>query len=204
MLIKNGTVVTAEGSFAADVRIDGEQVCELAPGLEPRDAAEQVIDASGMLLLPGGVDAHTHMDLLVGTLRATDSFLTGSIAAACGGTTTIIDHMAFGPDGCDLTHQIGVYHQLAQDKAVIDYGFHAVVDRVDEGILADLPKLIDEGLTSLKFYMTYDKRLDDEQIIRLLARAGQLGLLCCVHCENHATIGYLRQNFIAQGKTTPY
>lgn len=200
MLIKNGTVVNAHGSMDADVRITGELIDRIAPGLVP-EPGEEVIDAAGMLVMPGGVDAHTHMDLLVGAARASDSFLTGSIAAACGGTTTIIDHMAFGPLGCDLMHQVDAYHVLADGKAVIDYGFHGVVDRVDEAILAELPDLVEAGITSVKFYLTYDRRLEDEQVIALLQRTGELGMLACVHCENHGILTYLRQKFVAEGKT---
>ncbi|MDR1421270.1 MAG: amidohydrolase family protein [Coriobacteriales bacterium] len=200
MLIINGTVVTAEGVIASDVRIRGEKIAELAAGLSPLPG-EEVIDASGLLVLPGGVDVHTHMDLLVGTARAADSFLTGSIAAACGGTTTIVDHMAFGPVGCSLQHQLDAYHVLADGKAVIDYGFHGVVGHVDDNVLAEMDQLVRQGVTSLKLYLTYDQRLDDESILRVLARARELGMMICVHCENHAIVSWLRESVMAEGHT---
>jgi dihydropyrimidinase len=205
MIITNGTVVTEHETTRQDLRIEGERIVESGFDLAKAHPDEEVIDATGKLILPGGVDAHTHMDLLVGTLRATDSFLTGTRAAACGGTTTIIDHLAFGPPGCTLQHQIDVYHGLADDKAVIDYGFHGVVAHVDEKILAEMGHLANEGVTSLKFYMTYNNHLDDEAIIRLLARSAELGLLPCVHCESHAMLTWLRERFRAQGTlSAPY
>jgi dihydropyrimidinase len=193
----------------ADVRIEDGVIAEVGSGLArgagadvDADAGIEVIDASGLLVMPGGVDAHTHMDLQAGDFRASDSFLTGTRAAACGGTTAIIDHLAFGPAGCNLMHQVDAYHKLARG-AVIDYGFHGVVQRVDDDILAELPRLVDEGVTSLKFYMTYDYRLKDADIIRLLERTRELGILACVHCENHAMLTHLRARFLAEGKTAP-
>lgn len=200
MLIKNGTVVNANGQKLADVRIAGELISEVAPLLEPHEG-EEVIDAQGMYVMPGGVDAHTHMDLQVGARRASDSFLTGTIAAACGGTTTIIDHMGFDAPGSSLLHQAEVYHGLADGNAVIDYGFHGIVREVNEARLSELPRLIEAGITSLKFYLTYDGRLDDEAILALLQHTGELDMLACVHCENNGIISYLKQKYLAEGKT---
>jgi dihydropyrimidinase len=200
MLITNGTVITEDSKEIADLRIEGGLITEIGCGLSPRDPFEELVDATGKLVMPGGVDVHTHMDLLVGTLRASDSFLTGTIAAACGGTTTIIDHMAFGPRGCSLQHQVDVYHALAAGKAVVDYGFHGVIDHVDDAILAEMGQLARDGITSFKFYLTYDRRLDDEAIIRLFSRARQLGAVVCVHCENHAMLTWLRERFVLEGK----
>ncbi|MDR1015210.1 MAG: dihydropyrimidinase [Coriobacteriales bacterium] len=205
MIIVNGTIVTGHGETRQELRVKGGRIVALGQGLAEAFPDEERIDATGLLVLPGGVDAHTHMDLLVGTLRATDSFLTGTVAAACGGTTTIIDHMAFGPAGAALQHQIDVYHALADDKAVVDYGFHGVVDHVDGRVLAQMGRLASEGVTSLKFYMTYDNRLSDDAILRLLARSSELGLLPCVHCEDHAMLTWLRERFRALGMlSVPY
>lgn len=201
MLIKNGRIINADSSIDADLRVEGELISEIAPGLEARPG-EEVIDASGMLVMPGGVDAHTHMDLCAGSMRASDSFLTGSIAAACGGTTTIIDHMGFGPEDCGLMHQVAAYHELADGEAVIDYGFHGVVDHVDNTILAELSDLIDVGITSVKFYLTYDRHLEDNEVLALLERTNELGIIACVHSENHGILTHLREKFIAEGKTS--
>ena len=108
-------------------------------------------ELGGKYVLPGAVDVHTHMDLQAGAHRAVDDFYTGTVAAACGGTTTIVDHMAFGPKGCSLWHQVEEYHRLADGKAVIDYGFHGVLQHVDERVLREMGELADrEGITSFK------------------------------------------------------
>jgi dihydropyrimidinase len=210
MLIANGTVVTAKGRQHADVLVREGRVVEVAPGLfagrEADGSHEETIDASGLLVLPGGVDPHTHFDLLVGGLRATDDFYTGTLAAAAGGTTTILDPRAFGPPAAagSLTERVEAYHELADGRALIDYGFHGVIDRVNNDTLAEMAALPDLGVTSLKFYMTYEGRLCDEEIIRLLVRAKELGILPCVHCENHATLSWLRERFVAEGKRSPH
>ena len=128
-IIQNGTIVSDTAAFRADLLLEDGMVKAVGAGLSAPDA--QVIDASGKYVLPGAVDVHTHMDLQAGAHRAVDDFYTGTVAAACGGTTTIVDHMAFGPKGCSLWHQVEEYHRLADGKAVIDYGFHGVLQHVD-------------------------------------------------------------------------
>ncbi|MDR1778521.1 MAG: dihydropyrimidinase [Clostridiales Family XIII bacterium] len=184
-----------------DIRIENGVIAEMGEGLAPLPG-EEVIDARGLLALPGGIDVHTHMDLDVGFTRSSDSFFTGTRAAACGGTTTIVDHPAFGPAGCSLHHQIDAYHELAAD-AVIDYGFHGVVQRVDDGILAEIPALMEAGVTSFKFYMTYDRRLKAPQILQLLQAARALGALPMVHCEDHEMLTALREELVREGHTQP-
>ena len=124
-LVKNGMIVSPEDTYEADVLIEDGVIECIGKNLEAKFGdADKVIDAKGKYVLPGGIDVHTHMDIDVGIARAVDDFYTGTVAAACGGTTTIVDHMGFGPAGCPLHHQLDVYHGLADDKAVIDYGFH--------------------------------------------------------------------------------
>ena len=123
-LIKNGRIATVTEVFNGDILIDGEKIIEIGECINA-DGAE-VIDASGKYVIPGAVDVHTHMDLDVGFARAIDDFYDGTVAAACGGTTTIVDHMAFGPKDCSLWHQVNEYHRLADGNAVVDYGFHGV------------------------------------------------------------------------------
>ena len=202
LLIKNGLVVGETGSARADVRAEGEIIAEIGGSLVPRDG-EQVIDASGMIVIPGGVDAHTHMDLDLGSVRATDDFFTGTAAAACGGTTTIVDHMAFGPRGCSIKRQLDAYHGLAEGKAVVDYSFHGVLDHVDDAILEEVESLIGEGITSHKIYMTYDGKVTDDEIAKLFERTSELGVLVAVHAENDRAIAHLREKLLAQGKTAP-
>ena len=202
MLIINGFVVHESGVCREDVRIEGEVICEIAASLTPRPD-ERVIDAGCKLVLPGGVDVHTHMDLDLGNVRATDDFFTGTVAAACGGTTTIVDHMAFGPRGCSIRHQADAYHRLAQGKAVIDYGFHGVMDHVDGSILDELEALSHEGITSHKFYLTYGGKISDAEVLQLMERSRDLGVLLAVHAENDGAISYLRGKYKALGNTAP-
>jgi len=200
MLLKDGLVASETGTQKADIRIDGETVREIGSSLAPRDG-EQIIDADGKIVLPGGVDVHTHMDLDLGDVRATDDFFTGTVAAACGGTTTIVDHMAFGPRGSTITHQIEAYHRLAEGKAVVDYGFHGVLDHVDAAILDELKTLIAEGITSHKFYLTYAGKISDSEIMMLMEHASELGVMLAVHAENDGAISHLREKY--RGESEP-
>lgn len=201
-LIKNGTLVTAERTFEGDLLIDGEKIAAIGKSLEDPEA--EIIDAKGLFVMPGGIDVHTHMALDVGIATATDDFFTGTVAAACGGTTTIIDHIGFGPKGCNLHHQIAAYHDLARDMAVIDYSFHGVVQHIDEAILEEFKTVVDEeSVTSFKLYLTYDFKLDDLSAYKALERIAQAGALTAVHPENDAIVSYNRSRFIEMGRTTP-
>lgn len=200
LLVQNATIATSNRVFAGNLLAENGIITRVAEHIVP-PAGARVIDATGKVLLPGGVDPHTHFDLDVGIARASDDFYTGSVAAAFGGTTTVIDHMAFGPAGCALGHQAQVYHQLAQ-PAVIDYGFHGVIQHVDDTVLADMARLCEEeGITSYKAYMTYGYMLQDDALLKVLARAKELGLVICAHCENDAVVNTLREKFVAEGHT---
>ena len=153
MIIKKGTIVSASDTYKADIKITDERISVIAENIHP-DPGETTIDAAGKIVIPGGVDVHTHMDLDAGIARVTDDFYTGTVAAACGGTTTIVDHMAFGPRGCSISRQLEVYHGLAGGKAVIDYSFHGVLDHVDDDLLDEIKGLVAKGITSHKFYLT--------------------------------------------------
>lgn len=204
-LIENAQIATNKAVFPGSVLVEDGLIAGVYPAGEQPPAFEgtTVIDAKNGYLLPGGIDAHTHFDLDVGFTRASDDFYTGSIAAACGGTTTIIDHMAFGPAGCALGHQREVYRGLAE-RCVIDYGLHGVIQHVDEAVLADMEKLRDEeGMSSFKLYLTYDFKIDDYGVLKVLERAKELGLTICVHCENDAAVNSLRAQFVAEGHTQP-
>lgn len=200
-LIKNGMIATDEVVFRGDILIDGEKIAEVGENLACEGA--EIIDASGMYVMPGAVDPHTHMDLDVGFARAIDDFYDGTVAAVCGGTTTIVDHMAFGPRDCSLWHQVEEYHRLADGNAVCDYGFHGVIQHpfTDER-LAELAEIKEkEGISSFKFYMTYDYLLEDDEIFRLMRAAKEAGIVITVHCENHGVIQQLRKEFVEAGKT---
>jgi len=202
MLIRQGHVVADGFSGIADMRITGEVIQEIAPSITPLPE-EEVIDANGKLVLPGGVDVHTHMSLDLGHVVATDDFYTGTVAAACGGTTTIVDHMSFGPSGCTILHQVRHYQDMARDKAVIDYSVHGVTNRVDDQVLRELEALIAEGVTSHKVYTTYGGKLPDREIFAILERTAQLGVMICVHPENDGVVNYLREKFVREGKRGP-
>ena len=191
-IIKNGILADDTAVFKADILIDGEKIAAVGSDLECEGA--EIIDASGMYVLPGAIDVHTHMDLDVGFARAIDDFYDGTVAAACGGTTTIVDHMAFGPKDCSLWHQVNEYHRLADGNAVVDYGFHGVFQHLHEETLDEMKEIAKkEGITSFKVYMTYDYRLLDEEILQVLQAAKDAGVLITVHCENHGVIQLLRR-----------
>ena len=135
-IVKNGRIFTEAEDYQADILIEDEKIVCIGKNLPDGDA--EVIDAAGCYVLPGAVDVHTHMDLDVGISRAVDDFYDGTVAAACGGTTSIVDHMAFGPAGIPLHYQFDVYRKLAEGKAVIDYGFHGTAQHVDGEILSEL------------------------------------------------------------------
>lgn len=185
MIIKNGRIVTAEEISRKDIKIKDGKILSVEKDIPVSDEADdEVIDASGRYILPGGVDVHTHMNLDTGDGVAVDDFYTGSQAALAGGTTTIIDHMGFGPAGCSLDHQLNAYHRLAAGKAVIDYSFHGVIQHVDEDVLKKMETLIEKGLTSYKIYTTYSYSLSDDDIYKVLKRSAELGLVVCVHPED--------------------
>lgn len=201
-LIKNGIVVNEQGESCRDILIVDEVISEIGVGLSA-DSETQVIDAAGHYVLPGGIDVHTHFNIDVGIARSCDNFFTGTRSAACGGTTTIIDHMGFGPAGCNLHHQLAVYHQDAKDSA-IDYSFHGVIQHINDEILEELYDMVHvEGISSFKFYLTYGYKLTDGDAFRALRRLHEVGALTTVHPENDETIALLRQQFAEEGKTSP-
>lgn len=201
--IINAHIVTSCDEFDGEITVEEGIITEITRGKSKNPVQDaKIIDAKGKYVLPGGVDPHTHFDLDVGFTRASDNFLTGSIAAACGGTTSIVDHMAFGPKGSPLTYMPTVYHKLAED-CVIDYGLHGTIQHVDEQVLVDMETLKNEGITSLKLYMTYADKIDDPGILAVLQRAQELGVVICSHCENDTTVNTLRSQFVGEGKTQP-
>ena len=201
-LIRGGTIVTEQGTFSGSVLIGDGKVLRVFEVPDGPVEADEVIDASGKYVLPGAVDIHTHMDLDVGIARVIDDFHTGTVAAACGGTTTIVDHMAFGPKGCSPWHQVKEYHRLADGNAAVDYGFHGVLQQVNEQELEDMAQIAkEEGITSFKIYLTYDFRLDDLDLMKILQRAAKEDILIASHCENHGIVTYWRERFAREGKT---
>ncbi|NFB18586.1 dihydropyrimidinase [Clostridium botulinum] len=200
-LIKNGIIVTSGDTFKGDIYIENGVIAKIGIGLI--EEANEIIDANGKYVIPGGVDVHTHLNLDVGIAVATDDFYTGTVAAACGGTTSIVDHLAFGPKGCDLHHQINLYHNYAKGNAVIDYGFHGVIQHVNDNILQELEELSYEGITSNKVYLTYDYKLSDLEVFKVLMKSKEIGILTAVHPENNDMVNYLRKYYSNNGFTSP-
>lgn len=202
LVIRNGTVATASDIMQCDVGIKDGKVAMLGRGLPP---GREEIDASGKLVLPGGVDAHCHLDQpMEEGLRMADDFRSGTVSAACGGTTTVIPFAAQAKGG-SLRAAVEDYHRRAEGKAVIDYAFHMIVSDPSEEVLKnELPQLVREGYTSFKIYMTYDDlKLNDRQILDLLALARREGALVMVHAENADCIGWLTEQLEEAGLTAP-
>ena len=202
LIIRNGTVVTAGDTTQCDIGIRDGKVATLAASLT--DGAE-TIDATDRLVLPGGIDSHCHI-AQPGShgVESADDFESGSISAACGGTTTIIPFAA-QYRGQSLRAVVDDYHERARGKAVIDYAFHLIIsDPSDQVVGQDLPALIHEGCTSFKVYMTYDAlKLDDSQMLRVLSTARREGAMVMVHAENHDVIAWLTEKLLASGQTAP-
>ena len=203
LLLRNGTVVLADRTFAADVLVEGETVREVRAGI-PENAADRVIDASGMLLLPGGIDVHTHLDMPFGGTTSSDDFLTGTRAAAFGGTTTIVD-FAIQARGTRMRDALDIWWGKAERKACIDYGFHMIVTDLGTSGLEDMDDLVREGVASFKLFMAYPNVLmvDDATIFKALAQTSKNGALVCMHAENGGAIDVIVQRTLAEGKTAP-
>ena len=202
MLIKNALIATASELYKGDIYIKDGIIKEIGENLDIKD--EEIIDAKGNYVIPGGIDVHTHFSLDVGIAVSNDDFRTGTIAAACGGTTSIVDHIGQGPVGSTLRSRIEHYHGLAEGKAVIDYSFHGVIAYdTDEQKLKDMKELIEEGIESYKIYMTYGQRIDDEGAIKVLKTAKENNAIVSVHPENHDTIEFLKKYYVENGMTSP-
>ena len=204
LLIANGTVVTATASVRADVLIEAGRVSRLlAPGELPGPVG-RIVDATDRLVLPGGIDVHTHLDLPVGEFSSSDDFETGTIAAAFGGTTSIIDY-ATQAHGERLHDALDRWMSRAEGKAVIDFGFHMTVVGVTDAVERELDEMVALGVPSFKVFMAYAGRLqlDDGAIVRVLRRAGRNGALTCLHAENGAVIEVLVREARAAGRLAP-
>ncbi|HEY8526446.1 MAG TPA: dihydropyrimidinase [Acidimicrobiales bacterium] len=199
MLLRGGTVVDVDGERPADVRVgtDG-RIAAVGRGLAP-EPGEEVVDATGRLVVPGGVDAHTHMQLPVGAVVAADDFASGTVAAAVGGTTTIVDYVT-AYRGEDPLAALATWQRWAEPAAV-DYGLHMTfTEAVGEGVVADC---IERGVTSFKLYLAYPQLLqvDDDVVLDVLRACGRHGGLVTVHCENGGAIEALRRRAVAEGRT---
>ncbi len=201
-LIKNGTVVTAVDQYRGDVLVQDEKIELIGSALEI--PADKVIDASGKYVLPGGIDVHTHLDMPFGGATSADDFQTGTIAAAFGGTTSIVD-FAIQYKGQTLHHAWETWMKKAEGKAAIDYGFHMIMTDLNDQTEQEMDALVKQGVTSFKLFMAYRGifMLDDGSIFRALLRTGQNGGTICMHAENGDVIDVLVQRALKAGHTAP-
>jgi dihydropyrimidinase len=201
-LIRNGRIVTAVDDYKADILIEDEVVSVIGAKLEME--ADRVIDAAGKLVIPGGIDPHTHMELPFGGTEASDDFRTGTIAAAFGGTTTIID-FAVQYKGQSLTEGLDRWHAKAEGKTAIDYGFHLITTDLEDERVPEMHRLMDEGVTSFKLFMAYPGvfLVDDATIFRAMVATGERGGLICMHAENGVVINEIIKRALAEGRTAP-
>jgi len=204
-LITNGTVVTADGSYLADVLIDGETIAQI--GRDPAGgtvAADETIDATGRYVIPGGIDVHTHMELPFGGTFAKDTFETGTRAAAFGGTTTIVDFAVQGR-GQSLRDGLDAWHAKAEGNAVADYGFHMIMSDVNDATLAEMDTLVAEGVPDFKLFTAYPGVFysDDGAILRAMQQTASNGGLIMMHAENGMAIDVVAAQTVAAGTTDP-
>ncbi len=207
-VIRGGTVVTASDTFVADVWIANGKIMQLtAPNwvtVASPSNSYRTIDATGKFVIPGGIDCHTHMEMPFGGTTASDDFATGTIAAAHGGTTTIVD-FAIQSKGSSLRAGLDAWHAKAEGKAAIDYGFHMIMTEANASTLEEMAACVREGVTSFKMFMAYPGvfLVDDQQIFKAMLRAGELGALITMHAEIGLPIDVLVQRALSQGHTAP-
>src|SRR6201987_4591864 len=203
VLIQNGTVVNADSTVRADVLIDGGMIKEVRPNIPP-NSAKTIVDATGLLLLPGGIDAHTHLDMPFGGTTSSDDFETGTRAAAFGGTTTIVDFAIQGR-GTRMRDALATWWKKADRRACIDYGLHMIVTDLGGAGLEDMDDMVREGVASFKLFMAYPNVLmvDDATIFKSLSQTAKNGALICMHAENGSVIDVIIARALAEGKTAP-
>jgi len=221
LLIKNGTVINADGRRKADVAINNGKIISVEKNIEP-EVQTEVVDASGLLVLPGAIDAHTHFELDFGEFSSADDFYTGTKAAACGGVTTIIDFVtpekrkqgdgssaskkkeAEEPSPCFLIEALHKRKNTADPKVCIDYSLHMGLSEVNDTVLTEMDAVIKQGVPSFKVFTTYAFKLTDEELRRTFTHAKELNATVLVHAEDHETLEANRARFIAEGKTDPW
>jgi len=201
-LIRGGTIVTATDHYAGDVLIDGEKVHSIGTRLDVR--VERTIDAAGTLVIPGGIDVHTHLDMPFGGTSSVDDFRTGTIAAAFGGTTSIVD-FAIQQRGGTLRQAWETWMGKAEGKAAIDYGFHMILSEHTPELEREMGDMVEEGVTSFKLFMAYPGvfYMDDGGIFRCMQRSGEIGATICMHAENGIVIDVLVEQALRRGNTEP-
>ena len=202
LLIKNGHIITAVDDYTADIYIADQTITVIGEQLDMQ--ADRTLDAAGRYVIPGGIDPHTHIDMPFGGTVSADDFETGTRAAAHGGTTTLID-FAIQTKGQSSIAALDTWHQKAEGKTAIDYGFHMILTDMDDDRLPEMRQLADEGVTSYKLFMAYPGILyvDDGTIYRVMRKAGDDGTVICMHAENGIVIDEIVKQALKDGNTAP-
>lgn len=202
ILIKNGHVFTAIDNYVADILVDDGKVRAIGINLDAQ--ADKTVDATGKYVIPGGIDPHTHLDFPFGGTVSSDDFRTGTVAAAFGGTTSIVD-FAVQQRGHSLSQALEEWHKKAQGQAAIDYGFHMIIQDLPESRLPELDDMVRQGVSSVKMFMAYrgSVMVDDDTIFRTMVRAADNGALVCLHAEHGHMIDVLVKEALSLGNTDP-
>jgi dihydropyrimidinase len=207
ILIKGGTVVSATESRKLDVLVSGEMIARVGAGIN--EAGHDVVDAMGLLVMPGGIDVHTHLDMPFGGTTSADDYVTGTQAAAVGGTTMLID-FALQSQGHTMREAFEVWRAKSRGKACVDYSLHMAVTDLGPGDgaqgLREMEEMVAEGISSFKLFMAYPGVLmiDDGLMFKVMQKAATLNALCCIHAENGSAIDVVVAQMIAEGKTEPH
>ena len=207
ILIKNGIVVNADGSKKLDVLIEGETIAAVGAGIDA--AGHTLVDATGLLVMPGGIDVHTHLDMPFGGTTSADDYTTGTQAAAVGGTTTVID-FALQSQGHTMREALGTWLKKSDGKACVDFSLHMAVTDLGPGDgaqgLREMEEMVAFGISSFKLFMAYPGVLmiDDGLMFKVMQKAASLNALCCIHAENGSAIDIVVSQMIAEGKTEPH
>ena len=199
LIIKNGTIVTASEIFNADVAVSGGKIAQIGESLDC-DGAE-VIDAAGKYVLPGAIDAHTHLAMPFGGTISSDDYFAGTRAAACGGTTTVFDFVLqdFGETMMDAVRRRDA---LCKGNAVVDYAFHVAIKDVSNGLIDSIDEAVKCGVPSFKVFMVYDFGVTDGVFYQVLKKAKECGALISVHAENNEMVNMFTRQFLSEGKTS--
>jgi len=201
LLIKNGVIVSPEKTYRADILTENGIISLIGENISADDA--EVYDADGRYVFPGGVDVHTHLNLKLGDRKVSDGFYHGTLAAAFGGTTTVVDHPEAGPANCSLHHQPDMYKKAMEQEAVVDFGIHGVFQHMSEGVLKEIPKLAEKGVVSAKVYTTYDNMLMYDDIEKIVESMDKNGCITAFHAEEDSTIKKLQAEFASKGRLKP-
>jgi len=207
ILIKGGTVVSATESRKLDVLVSGEMIARVGVGIS--ESGHEVVDATGLLVMPGGIDVHTHLDMPFGGTTSADDYVTGTQAAAVGGTTMLID-FALQSQGHTMREAFDVWRAKSRGKACVDYSLHMAVTDLGPGDgaqgLREMEEMVAEGISSFKLFMAYPGVLmiDDGLMFKVMQKAAALNALCCIHAENGSAIDVVVEQMIAEGKTAPH